>query len=85
MKVKVLKSFVSGRVSGEKGQLIDVPEARASKLVKAGIVEATNEKGNSAPLTASQTAETAPEDKIPAEKKTTAKSAKSGGKSTGKK
>lgn len=85
MTVKVLKTFISGRVSGEKGEIIDVPEGKATQLAKIGLVEAINEKGKSAPLTAPQTVETAPGDKIPAEKKTTAKSAKSGGKSSGKK
>lgn len=90
MKIKVLKPFISGRMSGEPGQTVDVPEVKAKKLVAIGVAEASgkgtaNEKGDSAPLSSPQTAETVAGDKIPAEKKTTAKSAKSGGKSTGKK
>ena len=39
MKIKVLKTFVSGRVSGTKGEIINVPEAKANKLVAIGFAE----------------------------------------------
>lgn len=91
MKVKALLPFISGRVSGIAGDIIDnVPEGKAEKLAALGFVEIVgkggkNEKGDSAPLSSPQTVETTSDDKTPAEKKTTAKSAKSGGKTTGKK
>ena len=39
MKIKVLKTFVSGRVSGTKGEIINVPEAKANKLAAIGFAE----------------------------------------------
>lgn len=51
MKVRALKTFVSGRVSGTKGEIINVPEAKAKKLVTIGIAEKIEtEKESVAPV-----------------------------------
>ena len=50
MKVKVLKTFVSGRVEGTKGAIINVPESKANKLAAIGFVEKIAAKTNVAPM-----------------------------------
>lgn len=47
MKVRVLKPFISGRDSGEKGEVKDYSTARAKYFIGLGFVEAVAEKAPS--------------------------------------
>lgn len=88
MKVKVLRPFISGRVSGEKGDIIEnISESKAKRLATLGLVEIADEseKDITDPPADPQTDETDPDGKKTAEKEGSTKSDKSGGKAGGKK
>lgn len=50
MKIKVLKTFVSGRTEGAKGEIINVPESKANKLAAIGFAEKIATKIKVAPV-----------------------------------
>ena len=48
MKVKVLKTFVSGRYSAAAGEVLDLPDAKAEYLIRKTIVEKQTPKKTAA-------------------------------------
>lgn len=76
MRIKALKTFVSGRYDASRDEIIEVPDRTGQKLVNAGIAEA---------LSAPQTAEKPAADKVPAKATKRASTAKSGAKTSPKK
>lgn len=97
MKVKTLKTFIFGRYEEKKGEITDLPEPIAKKLIKVGFVEAADAEpegerdqepkpAEDSPA-ATEEANEGPENvaETPAAGKNPAKTGKSGAKTTGKK
>ena len=76
MRIKALKTFVSGRYEASRDEIIEVPDKTGQKLVNAGIAET---------LSASETAEKPAADKVTARATKKASTAKSGAKTSPKK
>lgn len=76
MRIKALKTFVSGRYDASRGDVLDVPDKTGQKLVKIGFAEA---------LSAPETAEKPAADKVTAKTTKKASTAKSGVKTSPKK
>lgn len=101
MKVKALKTFIFGRYEAAKGEVTDLSEPIAKKLIKIGFVEAEDAadaepegerdqepKPDKDSPAATEEANEGPEnvaDETPAAGKNPAKTGKSGAKTTGKK
>ena len=77
MKVKALRTFISGRISGIKCEIINIPEAKAGKLAAIGFIEqletSTEPEKTDVPETAPEETTQEPEEKKPAKKKAPAK------------
>lgn len=76
MRIKALKTFVSGRYDASRGDVLDVPDKPGQKLVKIGFAEA---------LSAPETAEKPAADKVTVKTTKKASTAKSGAKTSPKK
>lgn len=77
MKIKALKTFVSGIYTAEKGETITVPEVKAAKIVRYGLAELVGDTSR-APKSAQNSREKSAGGETPIPAKKTAKSAKSG-------
>lgn len=73
MRIKALKTFVSGRYDASRGDVLEVPDKTGQKLVKIGFAEA---------LSAPETAEKPAADKVTAKAPKKASTAKSGAKTS---
>lgn len=98
MRVKALKTFVFGRYEAIKGEIINLPEPIAKKLIKIGFVEAADTEPEGERDQEPKPVEDSPAateednkgtenvaDETPAAGKNPAKTGKPGAKSTGKK
>lgn len=73
MRIKALKTFVSGRYDASRGDILEVPDKPGQKLVKIGFAEA---------LSAPETVEKPAADKVTAKTSKKASTAKSGAKTS---